>query len=182
MKTRLGAPGDFAMAYIIARLVGHHVQNLFGIAEKVTQARMQSSQEEGNLLSVRMGLQADCFAGVWVKEVNATAKILEEDEIEEGLNAAAQIGDDRLQRRSQDYVVPDAFTHGSSEQASAGSGKGCWQTISAIVTRSGPTSCDARLRPLVWLFGDDATLKPDSCTWCVLSGAGWGKGHIRPHR
>ncbi len=77
------------MAYVIAHLVGHHVQNLFGIAEKVTQARMQATSEEGNALSVRMGLQADCFAGIWVKEANATAKILEEGDIEEGLNAAA---------------------------------------------------------------------------------------------
>jgi predicted metalloprotease len=116
MKSRLGAPGDFAQAYVIAHEVGHHVQNLFGIAEKVTQARMQMSPEEGNVLSVRMELQADCFAGIWAKEANATANILEEGDIEEGLNAAAAIGDDRLQKRSQGYVVPDAFTHGTSEQ------------------------------------------------------------------
>jgi predicted metalloprotease len=116
MKSRLSAPGDFAQAYVIAHEVGHHVQNLFGIAEKVTQARMQMSPEEGNVLSVRMELQADCFAGIWAKEANATANILEQGDIEEGLNAAAAIGDDRLQKRSQGYVVPDAFTHGTSEQ------------------------------------------------------------------
>jgi uncharacterized protein len=116
MKSRLGAPGDFAQAYVIAHEIGHHVQNLFGIADKVTQARMQASEEDGNALSVRMELQADCFAGIWTKEANATANILEQGDIEEGLNAAAAIGDDRLQKRSQGYVVPDAFTHGSSEQ------------------------------------------------------------------
>jgi predicted metalloprotease len=116
MKARLGAPGDFAQAYVIAHEVGHHVQNLFGIAERVTKARMQVSEAEGNALSVRMELQADCFAGIWAKEADATKNILEEGDIEEGLNAAAAIGDDRLQRRSQGYVVPDAFTHGSSEQ------------------------------------------------------------------
>jgi predicted metalloprotease len=116
MKSRLGAPGDFAQAYVIAHEIGHHVQNLFGIAEKVTQARMRSSEAEANQLSVRMELQADCFAGIWAKEADATKKILEEGDIEEGLNAAAAIGDDRLQKRSTGYVVPDAFTHGSSAQ------------------------------------------------------------------
>jgi len=116
MKSKLGAPGDFAQAYVIAHEVGHHVQNLFGIAEKVTQAQKRSSETEANQLSVRMELQADCFAGVWAKEANATKKILEQGDIEEGLNAAAAIGDDRLQKRGQGYVVPDAFTHGSSEQ------------------------------------------------------------------
>jgi predicted metalloprotease len=116
MKSRLGAPGDFAQAYVIAHEIGHHVQNLFGIAEKVTQARMQSSEAVANSLSVRMELQADCFAGIWAKEADATRKILEDGDIEEGLNAAAAIGDDRLQKRSTGYVVPDAFTHGSSAQ------------------------------------------------------------------
>jgi predicted metalloprotease len=116
MKSRLGASGDFAQAYVIAHEIGHHVQNLFGIAEKVTQARMRSSEVEANQLSVRMELQADCFAGIWAKEADATRKILEQGDIEEGLNAAAAIGDDRLQKRSTGYVVPDAFTHGSSEQ------------------------------------------------------------------
>ncbi|MGE0008936.1 MAG: neutral zinc metallopeptidase [Parvibaculaceae bacterium] len=116
MKNKLGAPGDFAQAYVIAHEVGHHVQNLLGIAAKVQQARMQASQAEANALSVRMELQADCLAGVWAKTANDTNRILEEGDIEEGLNAAAAIGDDRLQRRSQGYVVPESFTHGSSEQ------------------------------------------------------------------
>jgi len=116
MKNKLGAPGDFAQAYVIAHEVGHHIQNILGIAAKVQQARMQSSKEEANQLSVRMELQADCLAGVWAKTANDTARILEEGDIEEGLNAAAAIGDDRLQRRSQGYVVPESFTHGSSEQ------------------------------------------------------------------
>ncbi len=116
MEQRLGASGDFAQAYVIAHEVGHHVQNLLGIAEKVTRARMQSPEAEANALSVKMELQADCFSGVWAKSADETAKILEEGDIEEGLNAASQIGDDRLQRRSQGYVVPESFTHGSSEQ------------------------------------------------------------------
>jgi predicted metalloprotease len=116
MRNKLGAPGDFAQAYVIAHEVGHHIQNLFGIASKVTAKRMRVSQEEGNALSVRMELQADCFAGIWAQEADASAKILEEGDIEEGLNAAAAIGDDRLQKRSQGYVVPESFTHGTSAQ------------------------------------------------------------------
>jgi predicted metalloprotease len=116
MENKLGAPGDFAQAYVVAHEVGHHVQNLLGIADKVSQARMRSSEVEANALSVKMELQADCFAGVWAKLANDSRQILEQGDIDEGLNAAAQIGDDRLQRRSQGYVVPDSFTHGSSEQ------------------------------------------------------------------
>ena len=116
MKNKLGAPGDFAQAYVIAHEVGHHIQNLLGIAAKVTQARTQASTAEANLLSVRMELQADCLAGVWARSANDTKQILEPGDIEEGLNAASAIGDDRLQRRSQGYVVPESFTHGSSEQ------------------------------------------------------------------
>lgn len=116
MKNKLGAPGDFAQAYVVAHEVGHHIQNLLGIADKVTQARMRSDEATGNQLQVRMELQADCLAGIWAAEADATAKILEEGDIEEALNAAAAIGDDRLQKRSQGYVVPEAFTHGSSEQ------------------------------------------------------------------
>jgi predicted metalloprotease len=116
MKNKLGAPGDFAQAYVIAHEVGHHIQNVFGIAEKVTNARARASQEEGNALQVRMELQADCLAGIWAKEADATAQILENGDIEEALNAAAAIGDDRLQKQSQGYVVPEAFTHGSSAQ------------------------------------------------------------------
>ncbi len=116
MKNKLGAPGDFAQAYVVAHEVGHHVQNLLGIADKVQQQRSQASQEEANALSVRMELQADCYAGVWAKTANDKNHILEEGDVEEGLNAAAAIGDDRLQRRSQGYVVPESFTHGTSEQ------------------------------------------------------------------
>ncbi len=116
MKTKLGAPGDFAQAYVIAHEVGHHVQNLLGIADKVTQERAHASEADSNKLSVRMELQADCLAGIWAKQADATAHILEQGDLEEALNAAAQIGDDRLQKRSQGYVVPESFTHGSSEQ------------------------------------------------------------------
>jgi uncharacterized protein len=113
LKNRLGAGGDFAQAYVIAHEVGHHVQNLLGIADQVTRARMRAPQAEANQLSVRMELQADCLAGVWAHD---NQRILEEGDIEEGLNAASAIGDDRMQRQSQGYVVPDAFTHGSSAQ------------------------------------------------------------------
>ena len=116
MQRRLGATGDFAQAYVIAHEVGHHVQHLLGIADKVTRARMQAPEEEANALSVRMELQADCLAGVWGKNADDSRDILEEGDIEEGLNAATAIGDDRLQKRSQGYVVPESFTHGSSEQ------------------------------------------------------------------
>jgi len=116
MKDKLGAPGDFAQAYVIAHEVGHHVQDSFGILDKVLAARMKTSETEGNALQVRVELQADCFSGIWAQEANARAKILEDGDIEEGLNAAAAIGDDRLQKRSQGYAVPDSFTHGTSEQ------------------------------------------------------------------
>lgn len=116
MKAKLGAPGDFAQAYVIAHEVGHHVQNLLGIADKVQQARTQASEEESNALSVRMELQADCFAGIWAQNVDLKDHRLEDGDIEEALNAASQIGDDRLQKRSQGYVVPESFTHGSSAQ------------------------------------------------------------------
>ena len=112
LKNKLGAPGDAAEGYVIAHEVGHHVQNLFGIADKVTAKRMQVSKEESNVLSVRMELQADCFAGIWAKDAN----IFEQGDIEEALNAASQIGDDRLQKRSQGFAVPETFTHGTSEQ------------------------------------------------------------------
>jgi predicted metalloprotease len=116
LQSRFGATGDFAQAYVIAHEVGHHVQKLLGIADKVTQARMQAPEAEANDLSVRMELQADCLAGVWAKSADDSAQILEAGDIEEGLNAASAIGDDRLQKRSQGYVVPESFTHGSSEQ------------------------------------------------------------------
>ncbi len=113
MKRKLGAPGDFAQAYVIAHEVGHHVQNLLGIADKVAAARSRLSKAEANALSVRMELQADCLAGIWGHD---NARLLEKGDLEEALNAAAAIGDDRLQRRSQGYVVPESFTHGTSAQ------------------------------------------------------------------
>ncbi|MBC8036180.1 MAG: neutral zinc metallopeptidase [Rhizobiales bacterium] len=115
MKNQLGAPGDAAQAYVIAHEVGHHVQNLLGKASEVTEERTRVSEEEGNALSVRLELQADCYAGLWARQADA-AKILEEGDVEEALKAAAAIGDDRLQKRSQGYVVPESFTHGTSEQ------------------------------------------------------------------
>jgi predicted metalloprotease len=116
LSQRFGAPGDFAQAYVIAHEVGHHVQNLVGTAEKVHAARERASPAEGNALSVRMELQADCFAGVWAHHAARSRQLLESGDVEEGLNAASAIGDDRLQRQVQGRVVPDAFTHGSSEQ------------------------------------------------------------------
>ncbi|MBL8906077.1 MAG: zinc metallopeptidase [Rhizobiales bacterium] len=116
MKNKLGAPGDFAQAYVVAHEVGHHLQNVFGIADKVMQRRMQLPEAEANQLSVMMELQADCFAGVWARKADDSRNIIEEGDIEEGLNAASAIGDDRLQKRSQGYVVPESFTHGTSEQ------------------------------------------------------------------
>jgi predicted metalloprotease len=116
LKNRLGAPGDFAQAYVIGHEVGHHIQNLLGISEQVQNARRRASEREGNALSVRQELQADCFAGVWAHHGQKSRQILEAGDVEEGLNAASAIGDDRLQRRSQGQVVPESFTHGSSAQ------------------------------------------------------------------
>jgi len=116
LRERFRAPGDFAQAYVIAHEVGHHVQNLLGIAGEVQKLRQQAGEAEANALSVMMELQADCFAGIWAHHAHEARQILEEGDVEEGLNAAAAIGDDRMQRRTQGYVVPDAFTHGSSEQ------------------------------------------------------------------
>ena len=112
----MGAGGDFAAAYVIAHEVGHHVQNQMGIEEKVSAARARSSAAQGNLLSVRTELQADCFAGVWAAKANAKNPIIESGDIEEGLNAANKIGDDYLQKQAQGYAVPDSFTHGTSAQ------------------------------------------------------------------
>ena len=116
LKNRHGAPGDFAQAYVIAHEIGHHVQTLLGISEKVHSARSRVSQVEGNKLSVMQELQADCFAGVWAHHADRARQILEEGDIEEALGAASAIGDDRLQRRGRGYVTPDSFTHGSSAQ------------------------------------------------------------------
>lgn len=113
---QLGAPGDFAFAYVIAHEVGHHVQNLLGTSQKVQAARMQSDKVTANRLSVMLELQADCFAGVWAFYAHRDQQMLEPGDLEEGLAAAAAVGDDRLQRRSGRAVSPDAFTHGSAEQ------------------------------------------------------------------
>ena len=117
MNTRLGAPGDFAQAYVIAHEVGHHVQALLGITDKVDAMRQRSSPSaDANALSVRLELQADCLAGVWAHHAQRTRQILEQGDVEEALNAATQIGDDTLQRKSQGTVVPESFTHGTSAQ------------------------------------------------------------------
>lgn len=116
LRERFQAPGDFAQAYVIAHEVGHHVQNLLGIMTKVQSRQNRASEREANALSVRLELQADCLAGIWASFANRERKILEQGDVEEGLNAAAQIGDDTLQKRAQGYVVPEGFTHGSAEQ------------------------------------------------------------------
>jgi len=116
LKNRLGAPGDFAQAYVIAHEVGHHVQNLMGISARMEQMRHSVSPTEFNRLSVRLELQADCFAGVWANHAQSARQILEQGDVEEAMNAAARIGDDALQRASGGAVVPESFTHGSSAQ------------------------------------------------------------------
>ncbi len=115
MKQRFNAPGDFAAAYVVAHEVGHHVQNLLGILPRVQQERQRVSRSESNELSVRTELQADCFAGVWASQTQRAGK-LEDGDIEEALNAATAIGDDKIQKQTQGQVVPDSFTHGSSAQ------------------------------------------------------------------
>jgi predicted metalloprotease len=116
LRSRLGAPGDFAQAYVIAHEVGHHVQNLLGIADRVQQVRGRAGGAEGNALSVRTELQADCFAGVWAHHAQQARQILEQGDVEEAMNAAAKIGDDALQRSGGGAVVPESFTHGTSAQ------------------------------------------------------------------
>jgi predicted metalloprotease len=116
LKNKLNAPGDFAMAYVIAHEVGHHVQNLLGISEKVQSMRGRVSEAEYNKLSVKLELQADFLAGVWAHHTQKLDGVIEPGDIEEALNAANAIGDDRLQQQSRGYVVPDAFTHGTSAQ------------------------------------------------------------------
>ena len=115
LSKRLDAPGDFAQAYVVAHEVGHHVQNLMGIADRVRSAQ-QGSGREANALQVRMELQADCFAGVWAYHANKKRQILEPGDTDEALAAASGVGDDRLQQKSRGYVVPESFTHGSSAQ------------------------------------------------------------------
>ncbi|MBC7858470.1 MAG: neutral zinc metallopeptidase [Burkholderiaceae bacterium] len=116
MQQRFKVSGEFAEAYVIAHEVGHHVQNLLGISDKVDAARQRASERQANALSVRLELQADCFAGVWAYHANQARSILEQGDIETALKAASAIGDDALQRQAQGHVVPDSFTHGTSEQ------------------------------------------------------------------
>jgi len=115
LQNRFSAPGDFAMAYVVAHEVGHHIQTVLGTSEKVARARQQLSEADYNKMSVKLELQADFYAGVWAHYANR-AKILEPGDVEEALNAANAIGDDRLQQETQGRVVPDAFTHGTSAQ------------------------------------------------------------------
>ena len=116
LRTKMGAPGDFAQAYVVAHEIGHHVQNLLGLSDKVHSMRQRLSEVDYNKLSVRLELQADCFSGLWANHADRTRHILERGDVEEALNAASMIGDDRLQQQSRGYVTPDSFTHGSSEQ------------------------------------------------------------------
>ena len=113
---RYGAQGDFAQAYVIAHEVGHHVQNLLGISDKVQQARQRVSEREANLLSVRLELQADCLSGVWANHAHRSRQVLEAGDVEEGLAAASAVGDDRMQKQARGFAVPDSFTHGSAAQ------------------------------------------------------------------
>jgi uncharacterized protein len=116
LQTKFGVSGDFAQAYVIAHEVGHHVQTLLGIMQKASDLKSRAGTAEKNRISVMVELQADCLAGVWAHQTEKKRRILEVGDIEEGLNAASAVGDDRIQKRSQGYVVPDAFTHGSAAQ------------------------------------------------------------------
>jgi predicted metalloprotease len=134
MERRLDASGDFAAAYVVAHEVGHHVQNQLGIMDRVNEVKAGVGQEQANQLSVMVELQADCFAGVWANHAQSQRKALEPGDVEEGMNAAAAVGDDRLQKRSQGYVVPESFTHGTSEQRVAWFSRG--------LETGDPDSCD----------------------------------------
>jgi predicted metalloprotease len=116
LRQRFRAPGDFAQAYVIAHEVGHHVQNLLGISEQVHGMQQRAGREQANRLSVRLELQADCFAGLWAHNADRARQVLEQGDIEEGLDAASAIGDDRLQKQSGGRISPDSFTHGTSAQ------------------------------------------------------------------
>jgi predicted metalloprotease len=116
LSRRFGAPGDFAQAYVIAHEVGHHVQNLLGISDRVTSAQQRSSEAKANALSIRLELQADCFAGVWGHHANRDRKVIEPGDFEEGMRAAASIGDDSIQEMTQGSIQPESWTHGSGEQ------------------------------------------------------------------
>ena len=134
LEERFGAPGDFARAYVIAHEVGHHVQNLLGISSQVARQRASGSEEQANALSVRLELQADCFAGVWAAHAKQERDFIDNGDIEEALQAASSIGDDRLQKQAQGYVVPESFTHGSSAQRVEWFRRG--------VTSGDPNACD----------------------------------------
>ncbi|HEY8517462.1 MAG TPA: neutral zinc metallopeptidase [Candidatus Binatia bacterium] len=116
LQERFGAEGDFAQAYVIAHEVGHHVQNLLGVAGKVRDAQQRADRAVANELSVRLELQADCLSGVWANHTQRAKAVLEAGDVEEALGAASAVGDDRIQKRTQGYVVPESFTHGSAEQ------------------------------------------------------------------
>jgi len=134
MRSQFRAPGDFAQAYVIAHEIGHHVQNLLGISGEVRRAQSGAGKADANRLSVKLELQADCFAGVWASRADKARGIIEAGDIDEALNAASAIGDDRLQKQGRGTVVPESFTHGTSEQRQRWFGKGL---------RSGdPNSCD----------------------------------------
>jgi predicted metalloprotease len=116
LERRFGAPGDFAQAYVLAHEVGHHVQTLTGISERIHATQQRVAEEEGNALQVRMELQADCYAGIWAHYAQRSRNLLESGDLEEALGAAAAVGDDMIQKRSRGYVVPESFTHGSAAQ------------------------------------------------------------------
>ncbi len=124
LRDKFGAGGDFAQAYVIAHEVGHHVQTVLGVSDQVRDAQQGAGRRGANQLSVRMELQADCFAGVWANHADTARKIVEPGDIEEALNAASAIGDDKLQQQGQGYVVPESFTHGTSEQRMEWFGRG----------------------------------------------------------
>lgn len=127
LRTRFRAPGDLAQAYVIAHEIGHHVQTLLGIADQVRAAQSRAGPQEANALFVRQELQADCLAGIWAHHADRTRQLLERGDVEEALNAAAVIGDDRIQRQTQGYVVPESFTHGSAAQRQRWFRRG-WET------------------------------------------------------
>ncbi len=116
LKNKMGAPGDFAQAYVVAHEVGHHVQHLIGVLGEVHRLKTRASKKESNKMSVKLELQADCFSGIWARSVQDEYNMIEAGDIDEALNAASKIGDDHLQKQARGYVVPDSFTHGSSEQ------------------------------------------------------------------
>jgi len=134
LRSRFGAPGDFAQAYVISHEIGHHVQNLLGVSGKVHEMKQRLDKAEANRLSVKLELQADCFAGVWANRAHRARNILESGDVEEALNAANAIGDDRLQRQGRGTVVPESFTHGTSEQRQR------WFRIG--LENGDPDSCD----------------------------------------